>query len=535
MKNGMISITLCSPLAAASGYAYAGIIDSDICYDNYGFPFIPGRRLKGCLREIAENQLRSILDNDIETIFGRGGNDRLTGFSIGNACIRGRDELVNELSLIKAEDDHDASHLARFIDKQSILEQFTSVKAQTKMVNGVADDLTLRYTRTVYEHSPLTGEPMEFIAEVDYEDGIENDLRKIVSGLRNIGLMRNRGLGNVYCRFEPVTEGRNRFNDLIIPDNGLCEITFVLTNTAPLMISGMSDNVSLKYIPGQNVLGLLAGRYLAIPGNTAEDKAFKDLFLNGKTIFTNVLPYIYGKIHYPAPAFINKLKKTKKLVNIEAIREMSREKENADSDYNPDNGNQPKKLKGKYLAELDGKYSVHDVDMRIVYHHNHREKDEEGKVVGKLYSHQVISEDQQFSGRIIVPAEYAELVTDLLNMGDLFFGKSRTAQYGRCKLNNVDVHPYKSKTIDLNEGDDILVTLLSDSIFINERGYTIAYKDVVRDIANKLGIKAEGTEDSAFSIISTGMINGYQTKWNLQKQAVPAVLAGSVYALRVTE
>ena len=47
-------ITLKSDLCAGSGYSYAGIVDSDVCYDSYGFPYIAARRLKGCLREAAE-------------------------------------------------------------------------------------------------------------------------------------------------------------------------------------------------------------------------------------------------------------------------------------------------------------------------------------------------------------------------------------------------------------------------------------------------------------------------------------------------
>ena len=47
-------ITLKSDLCVGSGYSYAGIIDSDICYDALGLPYIPARRLKGCLREAAE-------------------------------------------------------------------------------------------------------------------------------------------------------------------------------------------------------------------------------------------------------------------------------------------------------------------------------------------------------------------------------------------------------------------------------------------------------------------------------------------------
>lgn len=51
---GKIKIELMSDLCAGSGYSFAGVIDSDVSYDEYGLPFLPARRLKGCMREAAE-------------------------------------------------------------------------------------------------------------------------------------------------------------------------------------------------------------------------------------------------------------------------------------------------------------------------------------------------------------------------------------------------------------------------------------------------------------------------------------------------
>ena len=59
--NGKLKITLKSDLCVGSGYSFAGIIDSDICYDDCGFPYIPAKRIKGCLREAYETLLYSVL------------------------------------------------------------------------------------------------------------------------------------------------------------------------------------------------------------------------------------------------------------------------------------------------------------------------------------------------------------------------------------------------------------------------------------------------------------------------------------------
>jgi CRISPR-associated protein Csx10 len=42
---------LLSDLCPASGDGFAGHVDADVCFDDAGLPYIPGKRLKGCLRE----------------------------------------------------------------------------------------------------------------------------------------------------------------------------------------------------------------------------------------------------------------------------------------------------------------------------------------------------------------------------------------------------------------------------------------------------------------------------------------------------
>ena len=127
---------------------------------------------------------------------------------------------------------------------------------------------------------------------------------------------------------------------------------------------------------------------------TAEDEAFQALFLDGQVCYSDLMPVCKkGEeylICYPAPQYINRLKKTKKLVNIICNDEKEQEKRyKEDISYCSDNGNQPKKLKGKYVACKNGKYAVHEVEMEMVYHHNTTEKSKD-RPNGLLYSEEVI-------------------------------------------------------------------------------------------------------------------------------------------------
>ena len=56
-----LQIQLKSDLCASSGDSFGSLIDNDICYDKYGFPYIPAKRLKGILREEASVSLEAMV------------------------------------------------------------------------------------------------------------------------------------------------------------------------------------------------------------------------------------------------------------------------------------------------------------------------------------------------------------------------------------------------------------------------------------------------------------------------------------------
>ena len=56
MEINNITINLLSDLAVGAGESYQSGVDQDIVYDDFGFPYIPAKRLKGCIRESALEQ-----------------------------------------------------------------------------------------------------------------------------------------------------------------------------------------------------------------------------------------------------------------------------------------------------------------------------------------------------------------------------------------------------------------------------------------------------------------------------------------------
>lgn len=530
-RYGRIRIELRSDLCAGSGYSYAGIIDSDVAYDDYGIPFLPARRLKGCMREAAS----LVCPEQVDRIFGKRGDDSTRCIVIGNACINHYDDIQAELRKVCGGKQREAKYLSA----QSILELYTSVRAQTRIeaLTGVADDNTLRFMRVVNRYDPLQGGcPLCFYAEIEYDSSVEDAVRMIAKATRNIGMNRNRGFGSVRCRLTderdaevwqecPADSGR---------EGSVC-ITYVLRNREPLMLSSDNNGVSDSFISGRSILGRLAGNYLGLPGKSAEDEEFRALFLDGRTVFTDAnltfmpageeRPVTEWPSYYPAPQYLNRMKKSRVLVNLLMQEEWDGSTE--DAAYRAENGNLPKKLKTQYVARYgENLYDVAEAERELIYHNRMEAAPGEDRL---LYSAEALKEGQYFKGSIYMDWKYGSLLKGLLENTGLSFGKSRTAQYGACELaGRVSVDTVGKVRVHAGYGDRVAVTLRSDAVFLNDSGYTVRFDEVKRLIAETFSIPYRGEEDGG-SMVQTRELTGYYSKWNLKRQAVPAVRAGSVF------
>ena len=554
-----IIIQLKSDLCAGSGYSYAGIVDSDICYDANGIPYIPAKRLKGQLREGAE--LIGVEPEKMELFFGKGGNDKAKGMYLENVYPEDYETIYSELAALPKK-------YRAYITPQSVLEQFTTVKAQTKIGdNGAADDTSLRYTRTVNHYSPLRSEKSEkseksedgpqeqrFIAKVYFEDVDKEDVKttfgNIVKALRNIGLNRNRGLGSVKCKLGVVKEipGGKAADLDQIDDNKEYVLKYRVKNTAPLMMSGGNEYKTERYISGRSVLGYFAGAYIR-SGKEAGTEEFMNLFLKDQVTFSALYPCEEDgeTIYYPAPAYINRLKKTKKYVNVSKIvpgrmKDLEKagiaEGEQDADQYVSGNGNQPKKLNGKFVCLKDGKILVKEPKTDIVYHHTKKSDKQEASDGNLLYTAEVLREQQTFAGEIIGKGKDVKVLASLLTQGKLRFGKSKSSQYGTCELLENDPKPeiVTDEKIIYKADTRILVVLQSDALFLNENGYTVRCQEVREQIREALGIQEKtDMEETPYSEVETGEMTGYYSKWNLKRAAVPVVRVGSTFEFCLAE
>lgn len=208
MKMFMIEITLDSHSVIGSGEGFGAVIDADIVFDDIGLPYIPAKRIKGCLREAAQgvqvmlqlSGLPAVLE--LENTFGT--NPALTKRieDKPERLVQGSARFSN-LYLDKYQENRNwlayltAKHNS-FVSKETILNTFTSLRQHTKIYEetGVADDHSLRTTRVLNRGRKFYG---KVIVEADNVDPIESTLALACANLRRIGTKRNRGFGEVTC------------------------------------------------------------------------------------------------------------------------------------------------------------------------------------------------------------------------------------------------------------------------------------------------------------------------------------------------
>lgn len=557
-----IKITLESDICIASGESSGNSVDSDICTDTYGIPFIPARRMKGCLREVAD-ELRSYgyekaTEEAIKKLFGNSlGTEG--AFHISDGLLKGTMHLREWIRDI--ERGKESRIIQSAVHPVNIKNIFTSVRGQTRMEDGVKVDNTLRFTRVMNQYNPLNLNRFEnnvFYAPVEIvkEEGeLEDLLEACCKGLRHIGLNRNRGLGNVKVEFcsttEDATESENdvlvyrskqssknidsnfkKIDQLEAGGEDEIEIKYTIILDAPVSIYGC-DGLETS-IPARAMIGCMANAYLK---KHRVDETFQNLFLNGKVRWSSITPVIDGAISKESPKMFVTLKNGgKKIINrfIQENEDWKKLK--------------PKTLDGSYAAESEKGYYVGNPVIQTSFH-NSLDKQQ-------LYSQSSLETGMVYGGSVLINAAdkgLAKNVIQLLYGARIQFGRSKSAQYAKCHLEEIkSIEVRKEKMLEPKCGDAVIVVLQSDLI-INDGGIYKTENSYIRKcIAEELK-RVTGTDCVTFGEIKetcenkenseeipvcpqgymdvTGYktVGGFQTMWNLQKAHVPAVQSGSVY------
>lgn len=177
MENIKYKIEFYSNWHCGSGLSAGADVDSLVIKDTDGLPFIPGRTLKGLLRDAA-TQLYG--ENDkIKNMFGVSDDEKEPDFS---GCF------FKDAKLSENERD--------YIIQNNLSDYLYQTFASTAIENGIAKPASLRKIETVVP-CVLEGE----ILDIPDEEHIKI-LNKAMMFIKRIGTGRNRGYGRCDIRKE---------------------------------------------------------------------------------------------------------------------------------------------------------------------------------------------------------------------------------------------------------------------------------------------------------------------------------------------
>lgn len=519
MKTRNLKIHLLSDMCTYSGEGYNTTVDTDVVYDSYGIPYIPAKRLKGCIREACMELVDfGIIDEiDYMKLFGSEGNSQ-SAFYLSNAYPENYKGMVQEL--VNSEEQYTA---------QQVLELFAYTRCQTavSLESGTAEKNMLRTMRVVKRG-------MVFEAELSWRDKDINEeskeykaFEKAISVVKHIGYSRTRGLGFVNMCITCIDEAEKdeSFNAarVLFEENEITDynrIFYEIYLDSPMICKSPAGNqaVTQDYISGGKILGLLAGQL--------GSEQYREL-LNGPELIVSNAYIKCGR------------KRT-----IPARKSWQKEK-----DTGFDNSNDlsvldmicSQDVSDKQMTAADAKYvddagNVLSVFTEISYHHKRPDDKSVGRATGKdnssFYQLESIQAGQCFEGYILADRKQTgKIVNAVKGMKNVRMGYGRSAEFGKVIFTLSRIIPEKTKEQEMH---DAVITLVSDLIMYNEYGAPSTSINCLRQyLVDALSDGSDGPDDLTISntFLEFETIGGYNTTWGRMKQTFSAIGKGSVFTI----
>lgn len=551
-----ITLTTHSGLLAGSGEGDA-LIDADIVFNRQGFPFIPGKRLKGLLRESALEVgeiTRMDVTGLINKLFGKIGDNRPAALACTNLYPSGYAMVMQELSGLPRTS-------RQWFTASAIKQYYTVERQQTALEpGGTAKPFSLRNYRVLKTC-------LHFEAEWDVSsltDDLKALLHLAIVNLKHIGTRRNRGFGLVDIQLDTplfnnaaamavLKNGVEKADgDIVAAENKKIEVPaseahieqfFCIKTISPVIIAqqrGEQNTVSAAdYFPATAIRGMLAGRLLNQINQ--EDAHLNHLFhaalLDGSVIFKNAYPVANGHFYLPAPLGLQTEKgdSGKGLYNI--LEKIPVEKETA-------NGYACKKTTrpaGGWLHIKAGNYHRHEPLKSFHFHNSRKDYRVEGKSEeGGIFYYESLEEGQVFQGSVYGPRTVIQQLKE--SMGSSFacsMGRSRSAQYGEVSFSFIDQPVNDPITLpSISEASSCCCLLLnSPAIVLNENGFpepSLKYllKYLQQHFAGNAIVSVNAGE-AGLPQAKAGFIAGqertenYLATWGAKTPAEPALAAGT--------
>ena len=206
-----VKIEVLSPIHLSSGQANVNV-DVEVIHESNGLPYFPGKRFKGLLYESAleVTEMFERCGSDVnysellEKLFHHKSDNENVQLIVSNFYLK----PINEYEIMSSAFNQLEKEFPGLLTPTDVLNQFTSIRYQTRLENGVAADTSLHNMSVVnagiffYGTMELVGEELEPYLEL---------LAMATKNLTMAGMKRNRGFGRIRCTLE-LEDGRNEEN-----------------------------------------------------------------------------------------------------------------------------------------------------------------------------------------------------------------------------------------------------------------------------------------------------------------------------------
>lgn len=550
MEYWNLQIILKSDFCTAAGENTPGFINIKTALE-YGIPYIPAKRIKGCLleagREMADN---GVIDSRLLLrLFGSPGKAGGEGIDIGNGYLHAVPEYLfgqDKEGTITVKDYDRFQRIVRECEDigESLLEDiFTRRRMRTALEEetGAAKKHSLRTVQTV---------PAGVVFSSRIEGKLGTDEEKTLflcaRGLRHMGIGITRGLGEIRCTLEKVHEeeshgeGENPLSlKAFLPDEEV-SLSYEISLKLPVVLNNGPEE-TIDCIPASAVAGALASMYIKkySLGDTAhQDEDFFRIFLRDGVEFGNSFLKKGDMEYVPCPKAFALLKEDG-AVWINIMR---------------DNTNARRKGIHKQIFIRKDKLYMAEAEKEIHFHHarpadrgighalNDRAEDTTFPT-GQFFQYIALSKGQTFAGTWKGKVKDIKKLAECLRDHDfhLKLGTSKTAEYGSCTIRLLNVLPARQKEADSRKSREWLVWLLSPLVYRNQENGAfdtrnpLVYNNqenessdtmlhpLARQMKERLGcsIKIKAT------VCSYTVFTGYNSKWKLPAVPCPALAAGS--------
>ncbi len=206
MKHQTLTVQIknLSPLILSTGETDSTYIDSQMAFDENGFPYISARRFKGLLRESAVEVINMITESDmtvniatVDEVFGNSWQESPCKF-YDLTIPDYEDNLKHARWLFQVSN--------KKINRNIIIDAISGIRQQTAIEEGVSKDNSLRTIRVLNPGHT-------FIGTIEIQPGplttkIETLLVLSIKNLKYAGLNRTRGFGEIECTVDQAADAK---------------------------------------------------------------------------------------------------------------------------------------------------------------------------------------------------------------------------------------------------------------------------------------------------------------------------------------